>query len=51
MNNIYLLYGIDKSLIDNKINEIKKKININEFDIILTFTRTRTKYMLRKVVY
>ena len=34
MNNIYLLYGIDKSLIDNKINEIKKKININEFDII-----------------
>ena len=34
MNNIYLLYGIDKSLIDNKIDEIKKNININEFDII-----------------
>jgi DNA polymerase-3 subunit delta len=34
MNNIYLLYGIDKTLIDNKINEIKKKVNINEFDII-----------------
>lgn len=34
MNNIYLLYGIDKSLIDNKVNEIKKKINVNDFDII-----------------
>ena len=34
MNNIYLLYGIDKSLIDNKVDEIKKKINVNDFDII-----------------
>lgn len=34
MNNIYLLYGMDKSLIDNKVNELKKKLNINEFDII-----------------
>ena len=34
MNNIYLLYGIDKSLIDNKINEIKKKINIEDYDVI-----------------
>lgn len=34
MENIYLLYGIDKSLIDNKVDEIKKKVNVNEFDII-----------------
>lgn len=32
--NIYLLYGVDKSLIDNKVNEIEAEIRVNAIDVI-----------------